>query len=83
MNGVWQRIEVAPLPCFSCGNAGLRCQSYAQYCEITIGGAAGQHSCVSLPATPAACTPTPTCSCFQNQGVPGGGKLLPRPSPGR
>ena len=33
-NGVWQRMEVAPLPCFSCGSAGLRCQSYAQYCVV-------------------------------------------------
>jgi hypothetical protein len=72
MNGVWQRIEVAPLPCFACGNAGLQCQSYTQYCEITIGGVPGSIPSYRCPATPAACSPTPTCACFQNQGVPGG-----------
>jgi hypothetical protein len=72
MNGVWQRIEVAPVPCFSCGNAGLQCQSYTQYCEITIGGVPGSIPVYRCPATPAACSPTPTCSCFQNQGIPGG-----------
>ena len=72
MNGVWQRIEVAPLPCFACGNAGLQCQSYTQYCEITIGGVPGSIPSYRCPATPTACSPTPTCSCFQSQGVPGG-----------
>ena len=73
MNGVWQRIEVAPLPCFSCGNAGLQCQSYTQYCEITIGGVPGSIPGYRCPATPAACSPTPTCSCFQNLGMGGSG----------
>jgi hypothetical protein len=72
MNGVWQSIEVAPVPCFSCGNAGLQCQSYTQYCEVTIGGVPGSIPSYRCPATPAACSPTPTCSCFQNQGIPGG-----------
>ena len=71
MNGVWQRIEVAPLPCFACGTAGLQCQSYMQYCEITIGGVPGSLPSYRCPATPAACSPTPTCACFENQGVPG------------
>ena len=76
MNGVWQSIEVAPPPCFACGNAGLRCQSYTQYCEITIGGVPGSIPSYRCPTTPSACSPTPTCSCFQNQGVPGGGSCM-------
>jgi len=75
MNGVWQRMEVAPVPCFSCGSA-VQCQSYTQYCEITIGGVPGSIPSYRCPATPAACSPTPTCSCFQNQGVPGGSSCV-------
>ena len=64
MNGVWQRIEVAPLPCFPCGNAGLQCQSYTQYCEITIGGVPGSIPSYRCPVTFFACSPMPICSCF-------------------
>ena len=36
-------MESAPAPCFMCGQD-LRCQGYAQYCDVTTGGALGAAS---------------------------------------
>lgn len=72
-NGVWQRVEVAPLPCFSCGSAGQQCHSYAQYCVVASGGTPPGSSSINCTAVPPACLPTPTCACLQSQGVVTGG----------
>ena len=70
VSGHWQNMEAAPAPCFSCGPS-LRCQTYAQYCDATIGGAVGSTGSYRCTALPAACTTTRTCACLQSQGVPG------------
>ena len=72
MSGRWQRMESAPAPCFTCG-PDLRCQGFAQYCDVTTGGALGAGSSYRCTALPAACTTTPTCACLQTQGVTGSG----------
>ena len=65
MNGVWQAMEVAPAPCFSCGD--LFCQTNAQYCEVTAGsGATASFRCGD---TPAACRTAATCACLVSEGV--------------
>jgi hypothetical protein len=71
-SGRWQRSESAPAPCFTCG-PDLRCQGFAQYCDVTSGGAVGAGSSYHCTALPAACTTTPTCACLQTQGVAGSG----------
>jgi len=70
-NGVWQAIEVAPVPCFSCARNGIgvECWSYTQYCEIT-NSSSGSVS-FRCQETPAACRSTPTCGCLQSQNVSG------------
>ena len=72
VTGHWQRMESAPAPCFSCG-PNLRCQGYAQYCDVTTGGALGAGSTYRCTALPAACKTTPTCACLQAQSVAGSG----------
>ena len=59
-------------PCFACG-PNLRCQGFAQYCDVTTGGALGSGSSYRCTALPAACMTTPTCACLQTQGVAGSG----------
>jgi hypothetical protein len=72
MNGVWQRIEVAPYPCFACG-PDLRCRTSLDYCFVTRGGPPPGATTYRCAAVPAACMPTPTCTCLQNQvGVTAG-----------
>ena len=65
-------MESAPAPCFSCG-PNLRCQGYAQYCDVTTGGAVGAGSTYRCAALPTACKTTPTCACLQGQSVAGSG----------
>jgi hypothetical protein len=72
VTGHWQRMESAPAPCFSCG-PNLRCQGYAQYCDVITGGALGASSTYRCTALPAACKTTPTCACLQTQNVAGSG----------
>ncbi len=71
-SGRWQRTESAPAPCFTCG-PDLRCQGFAQYCNVTSGGAVGAGSSYRCTALPAACTTTPTCACLQTQGFAASG----------
>jgi hypothetical protein len=53
-----------------CGSA-LRCQTYAQYCDVTMGGAVGAAASYRCTALPTACKTTPTCACLQSQNVGG------------
>jgi hypothetical protein len=67
----WQRMESFPAPCFACGPAGLRCQTNAEYCSAFIGGVPGSQPSYACVMVPAACRPTPTCTCLQGQSIPG------------
>ncbi len=70
-SGRWQRMESFPAPCFACGTSGLRCQTNAEYCSSFIGGVPGSQPSYGCVAVPAACRPTPTCSCLQGQNIAG------------
>ncbi len=48
-------------------------QGFAQYCNVTSGGAVGAGSSYRCTALPAACTTTPTCACLQTQGFAASG----------
>ena len=55
---------------FACGTSST-CQVDAQYCvEILAGIPAIPPTYGCLPV-PAACQPTPTCACLQQQGIAG------------
>jgi hypothetical protein len=64
-------MESFPAPCFACGTGGLRCQTNAEYCYSQSGGAIGVPPVTLCKAVPAACRPTPTCSCLQSEQVSG------------
>jgi hypothetical protein len=68
MNGVWQPMEVAPYPCFSCG-PDLRCRQSLDYCYVVPGAAppgTTTHNCAPVPTV---CLPTPTCDCLHGLGA--------------
>jgi len=69
--GHWQRVESFPAPCFACGTGTLRCQTNAEYCYSVIGGALGSQPSYTCLSVPAACRPTPTCTCLQGEHIPG------------
>ena len=69
--GHWQRVESFPAPCFACGTGTLRCQANAEYCYSIMGGALGTQPSYTCLAVPAACRPTPTCTCLQGEHIPG------------
>jgi len=69
--GHWQRVESFPAPCFACGTGTLRCQTNAEYCYSVMGGALGTQPSYACLAVPAACRPTPTCTCLGGEHIPG------------
>ena len=68
MNGVWQPVEVAPYPCFSCG-PDLRCRQSLDYCYVDRGTAPPDTTTYVCGAVPSACLPTPTCDCLHGLGT--------------
>jgi hypothetical protein len=60
--GVWQRFEAAPAPCFECGME-LTCQQSQALCRIE-NGVVYDEACVPVPE---ACTGDLSCGCLESE----------------
>jgi hypothetical protein len=66
-SGRWERMEIAPAPCFDCG-ASLRCAINMQYCIATLPGVPTGVTSYACAEVPDSCPAVPTCDCIQIGG---------------
>ena len=61
--GTWQRFEVFPVPCFSCGDD-LRCVVGETYCAHGVSDVAGEPDMYRCVDTPPDCAGDADCACI-------------------